>query len=100
MPFADIFPALQLPDLSATTLAIGGVLLGAVLVMSLVSLFVSRYKRCPANKVLVISGKVGGGESAKCISGGSLAIARALRTQAYPTHPSASPISGAPSRAS
>src|SRR5687767_6211978 len=83
MPFADIFPALQLPDLSATTIAIGGVLLGAVLVMSMVSLFVSRYKRCPANKVLVISGKVGGGESAKCISGGGAFVWPVIQEYAY-----------------
>src|ERR671916_723761 len=83
MPFADIYPALQLPDLSATTIAIGGVLLGAVLVMSMVSLFVSRYKRCPANKVLVISGRVGGGESAKCISGGGAFVWPVIQEYAY-----------------
>src|SRR5687767_14844950 len=83
MPSVDIFPALQMPDLSGTTIAIGGVLLGAVLVMSLVSLFVSRYKRCPANKVLVISGKVGGGESAKCISGGGAFVWPVIQEFAY-----------------
>jgi len=45
-------------------------LLAAIVVVGTLLLFVSRYKRCPANKVLVISGKVSGGESAKCISGG------------------------------
>ena len=44
--------------------------LGALTLLSLLLVFVSRYKRCPANKVLVISGKVGGGNAAKCISGG------------------------------
>src|SRR5688572_14200276 len=83
MPSVDIFPALQMPDLSGTTIAIGGVLLGAVLVMSMVSLFVSRYKRCPANKVLVISGKVGGGESAKCISGGGAFVWPVIQEYAY-----------------
>lgn len=42
----------------------------AVVVFGMLLLFVSRYKRCPANRVLVISGKVGGGNTAKCISGG------------------------------
>src|SRR5688572_5247985 len=83
MPFADIFPALQLPDLSPTMIAIGAVLLGAVLVMSMVSRFASRYKRCPANKVLVISGKVGGGESAKCISGGGAFVWPVIQEYAY-----------------
>ena len=31
-----------------------------VLVAGLLVLFASRYKRCPANRVLVISGRVGG----------------------------------------
>ena len=42
----------------------------ALLLISLALMFVSRYKRCPANKVLVISGRVAGGNAAKCISGG------------------------------
>jgi len=43
---------------------------GVLVFASVVILFVSRYKRCPANKVLIISGRVGGGKSAKVISGG------------------------------
>ena len=49
---------------------LGGVGLAAVLLLSLLVMFVSRYKRCPANRVLVISGRVGGDQAAKCISGG------------------------------
>src|SRR3712207_252928 len=49
---------------------LGGVGAGVAAFGGLVTLFVSRYRRCPSNRVLVISGKVGGGESAKCISGG------------------------------
>src|SRR5829696_8312933 len=48
----------------------GGVGLAAILLFSVLVLFVSRYKRCPANRVLVISGRVGGDQAAKCISGG------------------------------
>ena len=39
-------------------LAVGGVLV-AVFVFGLVTLFTSRYKRCPSNRVLVIYGKAG-----------------------------------------
>jgi flotillin len=42
----------------------------ALVLFSILALFVSRYKRCPANRVLVISGKVAGGQSARVISGG------------------------------
>ncbi|MBL7799058.1 MAG: flotillin family protein [Saprospiraceae bacterium] len=34
-------------------------------------LFVSRYKRCPSDKILVIYGKTGAGQSARCIHGGA-----------------------------
>jgi len=36
-----------------------------------VSVFISRYKRCPSDKILVIFGKTGAGESARCIHGGA-----------------------------
>ena len=42
----------------------------ALILFSVLALFVSRYKRCPANRVLVISGKVAGDQSARVISGG------------------------------
>jgi flotillin len=47
-----------------------GSALAVVLLVGMLLLFVSRYKRCPANKLLVISGRVSGGTAAKCISGG------------------------------
>jgi flotillin len=34
-------------------------------------LLFNRYKRCPSNRVLVIYGKVGGGNTARCIHGGA-----------------------------
>jgi flotillin len=52
-----------------------GVLGGAVgiiliIIVVLVFVAISRYKRCPSNKILVVYGKVGKGRSAKCIHGG------------------------------
>lgn len=35
------------------------------------ALFVSRYKRCPSDKILVIYGKTSAGQSARCIHGGA-----------------------------
>lgn len=35
---------------------------------------VKRYKRCPSDRILVVYGKVSGGESAKCIHGGAAFI--------------------------
>src|SRR3954470_15714879 len=34
-------------------------------------LLINRFKRCPSNRVLVIYGKVGGGNTARCIHGGA-----------------------------
>lgn len=36
--------------------------------------FIRRYKRCPSDRILVVYGKVGGGNSAKCIHGGAAFI--------------------------
>lgn len=36
--------------------------------------FFRRFKRCPSDRILVVYGKVGGGDSAKCIHGGAAFI--------------------------
>jgi flotillin len=56
---------------------------GAVAVAGLTVLFVSRYRRCPANRVLVISGRVGGDGTARCISGGGAFIWPVIQEYAY-----------------
>ena len=52
-----------------------------LLIAALVGLFISgalffaaRYKRCPSDKILVIYGKVGEGQSSRCIHGGGAMI--------------------------
>lgn len=55
------------PGFSSGAMVVGAV---ALILFSILVVFVSRYRRCPANKVLVISGKVGSGQSARVISGG------------------------------
>ena len=63
-----------------------GVVLPAVAALALggiVVLFVSRYRRCPANRILVISGRTGGDESARCISGGGAFVWPVIQEYAY-----------------
>ena len=60
-------------------------LAGALLAFWTAMFFVSRYKRCPANKLLVISGRVGGGDSAKCISGGGTLVWPVIQEYDYLT---------------
>ena len=56
---------------SASLLAIGF----AILFMFIVIIsFIRRYKRCPSDRILVVYGKVGSGNSAKCIHGGAAFI--------------------------
>src|SRR5688572_18390065 len=60
-----------------------GAMLSAVVVVGLLVMFASRYRRCPANRVLVISGKVGGEGTARCISGGGAFVWPVIQEYAY-----------------
>ena len=57
--------------------------LAAVVFFGLVSMFVGRYKRCPSNQILVVSGNVGQGSVAKCISGGGTFVWPVIQEYAY-----------------
>jgi len=58
-------------DLSMTLLPV----VSFIFVMFLTIVFLAtRYKRCPSDKVLVVYGKVGKGQSARCIHGGGAFI--------------------------
>ncbi|MFM8387378.1 MAG: flotillin family protein [Planctomycetia bacterium] len=66
MPALPFLPVLALSE----TWFMAAVLFGVVLLFSLVLLLITRYKRCPSNKILVVYGKVGGGQASKCLHGG------------------------------
>ncbi len=55
-------------------------LFGLFIIMLL--LFVTRYKRCPSDKILVIYGKTGSG-SAKCVAGGAAFVWPVIQDYAY-----------------
>ncbi len=59
-------------DLSSSFVVIVAGLIGLAFIMLL--WFVSRYKRCPSDKILVIYGKTGTGQSSKCLAGGAAFI--------------------------
>jgi len=54
--------------------AIGGMATFAVVVVGLVLFIVSRYKKCPSDRVMVIYGKTGGTKASRCIHGGAAFI--------------------------
>ncbi|MCG1034912.1 flotillin family protein [Polaribacter sargassicola] len=51
-----------------------GIGVAILFVFILLVAMIKRYKRCPSDRILVVYGKVGGGESAKCIHGGAAFI--------------------------
>ncbi len=60
------------------------VVIAFVLLISMTLIFLaSRYKRCPSDKILVIYGKVGGGQSANCIHGGGSLVWPLIQDYAY-----------------
>ena len=66
--------------------ALIAVVVAVILVFSLILVFMSRFRRCPSDKVMVIYGKVGqnkdgSARSAKCIHGGAAFIVPVV--QAY-----------------
>jgi flotillin len=73
----------SIPDLGGWVVAIGAPALAAAALGGVVLLFVSRYRRCPANRVLVISGRVGGDGAARCISGGGAFVWPVIQEYAY-----------------
>ena len=54
-----------------------------VLVMMTLVFLASRYKRCPSDKILVIFGKVGEGQSADCIHGGGSLVWPLIQDYAF-----------------
>lgn len=62
---AESNPLSQVPWIAVIAVA------AALLFLSFFLMLVQRYKRCPSNRIMVIYGKVGGGQAAKCIQGGA-----------------------------
>ncbi|MBI5014021.1 MAG: flotillin family protein [Deltaproteobacteria bacterium] len=53
------------------------------LVVSTVVFFASRYERCPSDRILVVYGKVGKGQSSRCIHGGGAFIWPLVQDSAF-----------------
>jgi flotillin len=60
------------------------VIIAFVILITMTLVFLaSRYKRCPSDKILVVYGKVSGGQSANCIHGGGALIWPLIQDYAY-----------------
>lgn len=58
------------------------IMVGAVIIFILILALISRYKRCPSDKILVVYGRTGG-TSARCIHGGGAFIWPVIQDFAY-----------------
>ena len=58
------------------------IVVAALVLFSTISALVSRYKRCPSDKILVIYGRTGG-TSARCVHGGGAFIWPVIQDFAY-----------------
>jgi flotillin len=56
--------------MSGLSFTVSAIAAFVVLVVANVLYLAKRYRRCPSDKILVVYGKVGAGQSAKCIHGG------------------------------
>jgi len=54
-----------------------------VLIFTTMMFLASRYKRCPSDRILVVFGKVGAGQSAKCIHGGGVFVWPLIQDYSY-----------------
>ncbi|RNC82978.1 MAG: flotillin family protein [Phycisphaera sp.] len=62
-----------------------GIAVGTVLLLFLAIFLATRYKRCPSNRVLVIWGRGGGKQSARCYHGGGQFVWPVIEDFAYMT---------------
>ena len=63
----------------------GLILAGFIILVAflLVVFFISRYKRCPSDKILVVYGRTGGEQSAKCYAGGATFVWPVIQDYRY-----------------
>jgi flotillin len=58
-------------------------LLAAVVILSLIILLARRYRRCPSNRILVVYGKTGKGQTSNCVHGGARLVWPLFEDYAY-----------------
>jgi flotillin len=81
-PLALLAQAKSVPAADVPWPVIGAVAAGLV-AFALLMMVVKRYKRCPSNRVLVIYGKTGGGNAAKCVHGGAAFVIPLIQDYDY-----------------
>jgi flotillin len=62
---------------------LGGIVSAVLVFILVISMIVSRYRRCPSNRVLVVYGRVGTNKAAKCLHGGGTFVWPLIQDYAY-----------------
>jgi flotillin len=73
-------------NIAAISGATGGMILLVLAIFFLVAvfmIFVSRYKKCPSDRIMVIYGKTGGKGAARCIHGGAKFVIPVIQDYGY-----------------
>jgi flotillin len=70
-------------DLSNLPWPLIAAIVAGIVLFSFVVMLAKRYKRCPSNRVLVIYGKTGGGNAAKCVHGGAAFVVPLIQDYDY-----------------
>lgn len=68
---------------SATPYLSGAAIITVLIVVSVLIFFTKQYKRCPSNRIMVIFGRSGRGQSAQCLHGGAKFIIPLLQDYAF-----------------
>lgn len=82
-PAFAVTPQVNLLDGGTETWVIVAVILVLLFAVSLVMMLVTRYKRCPSNKILVVYGKVKSGSSSKPMHGGGAFVWPLIQSYDY-----------------
>ncbi|QEL17123.1 flotillin family protein [Limnoglobus roseus] len=70
-------------DLAAVPWPLVTAAAAGLVLFSFLVLLAKRYKRCPSNRVLVIYGRTGGGNAARCVHGGAAFVVPLIQDYAY-----------------
>lgn len=74
---------LMLAQSSIGTLQTAFVVIAAIVLIAPVILSMTRFKRCPADKILVVFGRLPNGEHARCYHGGGVFVWPLIQSHAY-----------------
>jgi flotillin len=70
-----------MPDLFGSSAIISLILISFVILV--IAYWISRYRRCPSNQILVVFGQVGSGRSAKVLHGGGVFVWPIIQDYGY-----------------